>query len=330
MRKKRHFSHLSLYEREQIFVYKHQGKSLREIGRLLKRNHSVISRELKRNNQPHELMTGYIGVYAHKQAKRRKIKSGQRERLKDSHIREYVQQQMKRGWTPEIIAHKVPDVFKGLSISPEAIYQYIYADWKEGIAYLPRRHPKRYSKHYTRKKQHPPIPNRVSIDQRPDGVNQRKQLGHWESDSIESSHSTVIVNVVYERKSRLVKLTRLANKTAELTKEALTKQLKLFPKKARKSVTYDNGCENYHHEQINQQLGTKSYFCNPYHSWEKGGVENSNGLIRRFIPKKTDLATINQQQLDDIENLLNNRPRKCLNFKTPAQVFLKACGAIPP
>lgn len=329
-KKKRSFSHLSLYEREQINVYKQQGKSLRAIGELLKRDHSVISRELKRNNQPHAMMTGYIGKYAHHQAKDRKKESGQRPRLKDKRIRDYVHQQMKLGWTPEIIANKVSDVVAGWSISHEAIYQYIYAEWTEGIGYLARRHAKRYSKKYTRKRGKSMIPNRVSIDQRPKAINERWRVGHWESDSIESGHSTVIVNVAYERKSRLVKLTRLENKTAELTKEALINQLVVFPKKVRRSVTYDNGSENYYHEQINQQLGTKSYFCNPYHSWEKGGVENMNGLIRRFIPKHMDLANVTQAALDTIENLLNTRPRKCLNFKTPTQVFLKACGAIPP
>ena len=260
MRKKRTFSHLSLYEREQLFVYKQQGKSLRDIGRLLNRNHSVISRELKRNKQPHALMTGYLGVYAHQQAKSRKKTAGQRLRLKDERIRDYVQNQMKIGWTPEIIASKVAVNFEGFSISHEAIYQYIYADWQEGISYLPRRHPKRYSKNYTRKRGKSLIPNRISIDQRPEDINQRKEVGHWESDSIESSYSTVCINVAYERLTRLVKLTRIENKTAELTKEALVLKLKSLPKKARKSITYDNGSENYQHEEINKVMGTKSYF----------------------------------------------------------------------
>ncbi|WP_040953267.1 IS30 family transposase [Coxiella burnetii] len=213
MKEKRSFSHLSLYEREQLFVYKQQGKCLREIGRLLDRDHSVISRELKRNSNPHEHMRGYIGTLAHQQAKDRKKNSGKRPRLKHADLQKYVQEKMKIGWTPEIIASQVSVVFQGFSISHEAIYQYVYAQWPEGI---------------------------ISV------------------------------------------------------------------------------------------LKTKSYFCKPYHSWEKGAIENTNGLIRRFIPKKTDLANFSQEQFDQIEYLLNHRPRKCLGFKTPYQVFLKRTGAIPP
>ena len=120
------------------------------------------------------------------------------------------------GWTPEIIAHQARQTFPGLSISHEAIYQYVYLEWKEGIAYLPRRHPQRYPKHYRHRRNRAPIPNRLSIDQRPDLVNRRKEVGHWESDGIESHQSRVMVHVIQERVSRFVKLARLENKTAAL------------------------------------------------------------------------------------------------------------------
>ncbi|KJY14463.1 hypothetical protein VO67_08945 [Coxiella burnetii] len=121
----------------------------------------------------------------------------------------------------------------------------------------------------------------------------------------------MVYNVIEERVSRLVKITGLENKKAASTKEAVIKRLASLPKKARKSITYDNGSENYYHQEINSVLKTKSYFCKPYHSWEKGAIENTNGLIRRFIPKKTDLANFSQEQFDQIEYLLNHRPRKC-------------------
>jgi transposase, IS30 family len=330
MRKKRRFSHLTLYEREQIFVYKRQGKSVTEIGRLLDRHHTTISRELDRNSQPTEMMRAYLGKYAHIQAKERKSDAGKRLRLKDHRIREYVQQQMKIGWTPEIIAHYVQKQFKGLSISHEAIYQYIYHDWPEGIEYLPRKHARRLGRGYKNSRNRCPIPNRTDISKRPKSINERKVFGHWESDSLESDQSKVIINVIKERKSRLVKITRLETKKAELTKQAIVESLQTLPTKARQSITYDNGAENYYHEQTNELLKTKSYFCQPYHSWEKGAVEQINGLIRRFIPKKTDLSKYSQEHLDQIENLLNHRPRKCLGYKTPTEVFLKFCGALPP
>lgn len=330
MKEKRSFSHLSLYEREQLFVYKRQGKSHREIGKLLDRHHTAISRELKRNNQPHPHMRGYIGALAHQQAKARKKKAGQRPRLKQAKIRDYVKEKLKIGWTPEIIASQVSLIFEGFSISHEAIYQYIYADWQEGILYLPRGHKKRYLKRYSNRRNRAPIPNRMDIDLRPKDANLRKEVGHWESDTLESDQSRVVYNVIEERLSRLVKITRLENKKAAQTKDAIVKRLEKLPKKARKSITYDNGSENYYHQEVNFHLKTKSYFCKPYHSWEKGAIENTNGLIRRFIPKKTDLAQFSQEQLDQIENLLNHRPRKCLGFKTPFQVFFKLTGAIPP
>jgi transposase, IS30 family len=330
MRKKKSFSHLSLYEREQIFVHKRLGKPIREIARLIGRNHGTVSRELKRNAKPHPLMSGYVGSLAHEQARSRKSISGKRTRLKDPRIRDYVVQQMKLGWTPEIIAHTINDVFKDLSISHEAIYQYIYSDWEEGINYLPRKHSKRFIKGYKHRRNRCQIPNRVGIEQRPEKINQREEIGHWESDTVESDQSRVVINVVKERLTRFVKITRLENKTAALTKDNLIKKLGSLPQHLRKSITYDNGSENYHHEQVNTAINTKSYFCQPYHSWEKGAVEQVNGLIRRFIPKKTDLALFSQEQLDHIEHLLNHRPRKCLNFKTPQEVFLKLCGASPP
>ncbi len=321
MKEKRSFSHLSLYEREQLFVYKQQGKCLREIGRLLDRDHSVISRELKRNSNPHEHMRGYIGTLAHQQAKDRKKNSGKRPRLKHADLQKYVQEKMKIGWTPEIIASQVSVVFQGFSISHEAIYQYVYAQWPEGIIYLPHSRKKRYAKRYSNRKNRAPIPNRTDIDLRPEKATNRKEVGHWESDTLESDRSRVVYNVIEERVSRLVKITGLENKKAASTKEAVIKRLASLPKKARKSITYDNGSENYYHQEINSVLKTKSYFCKPYHSWEKGAIENTNGLIRRFIPKKTDLANFSQEQLDQIEYLLNHRPRKCLGFKTPYQVL---------
>lgn len=330
MRKNKSYSHLSLYEREQIFVYKRQGKKITEIARLIGRNHGSVSRELKRNAKAHPLMSGYVGLLAHEQARIRKSKSGQRDRLKDERVRDYVQRQMKIGWTPEIIAHKVSEVFGGLSISHEAIYQYIYSDWNEGIQYLPRKHAKRFIKGYKRRQNSCPIPNRVSIEHRPAAINDRIEAGHWESDTIESDQSRVVINVTKERVSRFVKITRLENKTAALTTQTLIHHLGSLPPHLRKSITYDNGSENYHHDKVNAAIHTRSYFCLPYHSWEKGAVEQVNGLIRRFIPKKTDLALFSQEQLDQVEYLLNHRPRKCLNYKTPQEVFLQLSGALPP
>ena len=133
--------------------------------------------------------------------------------------------------------------------------------------------------------------------------------------------------ITLERSSRLLHINKLAAKKSYRVVSALTERLGRYPETLRRSITYDNGSENVDHQKINQALGTRSYFCNPYHSWEKGSVENAISLIRRFSPKKPNFAIISPSQLKTIENLLNNRPRKCLNFKTPAKVF-SACVAL--
>jgi transposase, IS30 family len=326
---KRTYNQLTLVDRERIGIYVVMGKSARDIAKILGRSHTTISREIRRNNKAVPMMVGYVGCKAHEATKERKS-GARRPRLKDPRVSGYVKEHLKLGWSPEQIANTVPQCIPGIKVSHEAIYQYIYTDYREGIGYLARRHKQRYRKTYSRKRQTSVIPNRISIGQRPVKVNQRKIFGHWEADSIVSSHSAAAINVLLERKSRLVKLRYLEATKAYLTCDAICSSLAPLPSKARLSITYDNGFENSKHELTNAILQTESYFCEPYHSWEKGSIENANGLIRRFIPKKTDLSKITQDQLNYIEFLLNNRPRKCLKYKTPAEVFLKFSGALHP
>ena len=139
------------------------------------------------------------------------------------------------------------------------------------------------------------------------------------------SNNALVISL--ERSSRLLHINKIAVKKSHRLVAALAERLGCYPEALRRSITYDNGSENVEHQKINQALGTQSYFCNPYHSWEKGSVENAIGLIRRFLPKKTDFAIIRPAKLKTIENLLNNRPRKSLNFKTPAEVF-SSCVAL--
>jgi IS30 family transposase len=161
----------------------------------------------------------------------------------------------------------------------------------------------------------------VSIDDRPKYIDKRKQIGHWESDSMVSRASKTSLVVILERTTRYVKLARVKANQAREVSSAINRRLGRLPDSARRTITYDNGSENVEHERVNKVLGTTSYFCNPYHSWEKGSVENAVGLVRRFLPKKTDIASITKEQIKKIENRLNHRPRKCLNFKTPYQLF---------
>ena len=161
-----------------------------------------------------------------------------------------------------------------------------------------------------------------------EAINQRLELGHWEGDSMVSRANSVSLHALLERKSRLLKLTKILRNSSECVRNAVIRKLSLLKKSARQSITYDNGPENSNHLEINRELKTQSFFCNPYHSWEKGSVENSIGLVRRFLPKKTDLQKISTTEISQIENLINNRPKKCLNYQTPKEVFKTLSGAI--
>jgi len=170
------------------------------------------------------------------------------------------------------------------------------------------------------------IPQRVSIAQRPPEINLRQALGHWESDLVWGAGRCAL-QVSVERKTRFTRLRILPNKTAQASYDGLAAILSPLPSSLRKSITYDNGSENMLHVEINQRFQMRSFFCQPYHAWEKGTVENTNGLVRRLLPKRTNFNRISPARIQRIEDWLNARPRKCLNFNTPAEA-LAACGAL--
>ncbi len=170
------------------------------------------------------------------------------------------------------------------------------------------------------------IPNRISILERPDAINKKEVFGHWEGDSIVCSQSTILLNVMVERQTQYVSIRRVENRGPEVTNQAMEESLKRFKRDIRQSITLDNGIEFKYHEKLKKALDMQTYFCQPYHSWEKGLVEQINGLIRRFLPKKTDLSTITKKEIGVIELLLNSRPRKLLKWETPAEVFSRKSG----
>ena len=318
MAKKKSFRHLNIEDREYILKYKSEGKSYREIGRLLGRSHTTIIREIAINSPPKNIY--YLPHKAHERATTRNKISHKRKRLKNNYIRKCVNTKLRIGWSPEQISGWLKKEHKQ-SIGYEAIYQYIYAEKQELIKLLPRHHKKRYIKGHSRKHNKSHIPERISIDNRPAIVNKRKRFGDWEADTAVSRQSKDSIQILAERKSRYVYITKMKRKTSAKMKNALVNRLSRLPKKLRHTITFDNGTENMEHLEINKSLGTKSYFCAPFHSWEKGLVENCIGLIRRFLPKKTDFSKVSYNEIRRIQNLLNNRPRKCLNYSTPKQVF---------
>ena len=318
------YTHLSSHERDLLAVLKSNGQSLRAIAGVLRRDPSTLSRELKRNVPP--VYTGYYLAHkAQQRADTRAQASRRHQRLKHPRLRRYVENRLRHGWSPELIAGRLKRRQPDRAISHEAVYQWVYAEARHLIPCLVRAHRTRKRRGYSRRHQKTHIPGRVSIRQRPSSVLARRRIGHWETDTAVSRQSLHALQVTIERKTRYTRLAQLPKKGAREMSVALTRRLSRYPQGLRRSLTYDNGSENTEHRRTNQVLGTRSYFCEPFHSWERGTVEHTIGLVRRFFPKRTDFATISKSRIQSVERWLNHRPRKCLGFQTPAEVF-KAAG----
>jgi len=253
---------------------------------------------------------------------RRVVFRARRPRLKSEETKKYVIEKLKIGWAPEIISSRLKAEDKLSCVSHEAIYQYIYKDAEELIQYLPRKHKKRKKKYKYRTNKLEET-SKISILDRPEHIGNRTEFGHWESDSIESKNRKNSLNVLVERVSRYVHITKLDSKKACDTANAIINKLSKHPEHFCQSITYDNGSENAQHQKINIKLKTLSYFCQPYRSWEKGAVEQANGLIRRFFPKKTDFSEVSWGEIKKVENLLNSRPKKCLDFKNHKRSIIR-------
>jgi transposase, IS30 family len=314
------YKHLSVEERDNLAVLRSQGLSLRAMAQAIGRNVGTVSREFKRNAPP--VRAGYYLAHkAHRRALVRKQTATKRKRLKEPRVRAYVARQLKRGWSPELIAGRLKALDWAKTVSHEAIYQWVYEDARHLIPCLVRKNRKRQKRGYSRKHAQTHIPARVSITKRPAGAQNRSRFGHWEADTMVSRQSRPVLQVVVERKARYTFLNKMPNREAASMRKTLNKAMCKLPIWMRESLTYDNGTENTEHQLTNAVLGTKSFFCAPYTSQEKGTVENTNGLIRRFFPKRFDFATLERREVKAVERWLNNRPRKVLGFLTPAEVF---------
>jgi IS30 family transposase len=321
------YTHLTLAEREEIAVGLEREESMRSIAKALGRNPSSISREIGRNS-PSLRTVRYRGNRAQKRAEERSGCSRAKKHLPDPIVQIYVEIHLASdGWTPEQIAGRLPIDFPGLRTNYESIYLWIYRERRDLIKYLARGHKKRHKRHSGKKSRVSGIPNRVDINERPNRIELRNQAGHWEVDTVVSRQSRVCVAVLVERKSRFYLVIRIKDKTALSMHNALTEALSDFPCGLRRTLTYDNGLENALHEITNIELGTKSYFCKPYHSWEKGSIENRNGILRRYFPKKYNWRLTTQKYIDRVMNEINSTPMKCLAYKTPFEVFAD-CGGV--
>jgi len=314
------YRHVSRDERGKIMFMSRWGKNCSEIATLLGRHRSTILHELRRN------VSQYDSCYADESAQiwadRRRERASHRGRLRDAGIRSYVEEKLKVGWSPELIAGRIRLELPGSSISHESIYQYIYhlelPARKEYIRCLRRSHVHR-RKRGTGSGRKSRIPSRISIDDRPKAVALRKQMGHWEGDSMVSSRNSTVLYSLVERKTRLVRLVRVRGRDGTKTAKAIVRKLRSLPAAARRTLTVDNGFEHSRHGDVTRAIGTRCYFCDPYSAWQRGTNENRNGLIRHYFPKGTDFARLTKAEIDRVESAINNRPMKCLGYRTPLE-----------
>lgn len=306
------YTHLTREERYQIYALRQAGHKQSEIAHVLERSASTISREMARNRG----QRGYRPKQAHSMAVDRRAMNA---RTIDEATWQFAQEKLLLQWSPEqISAHA--------SISPETVYQRVYADKREGgLLWKNLRSQKLRKKRYGKADRRGMIPNRQSIEERPAIVETRRRIGDWEADTIiGKNHRQAIVSVV-ERKSGFTLIEKVERKTAQAVSDAMIRLLKTHRRQVH-TITSDNGREFAGHEAIAQHLQADFYFAHPYASWERGTNENTNGLIRQYFPKNRDFTTITQQEIDTAMDRLNNRPRKRLGYQTPSQVFSKASG----
>lgn len=311
---------LKAWERDQIAVLLASGASRRLIARKLGRSMSSIIDEINRNSINGE----YQAIKAEELSQKRNNKSRKDNPLKRPEIYSYVYDKLRCGWSPEQIAGRLKRDNNGQSvICHETIYRYVYGPEgkkKQLHEYLVRRHRKRRP-WYGRCLYRRGISNRVSIRERPEEINNRSIFGHWETDVVEGKGHTGGIQSMLERKTRFYNCKLLVNIDSEYGVKAQTEMLADLPVWARLSVTFDNGRENYNHYKLTRDYGIKTYFCDPNCAWQKGSNENHNGILRRYIPKKTDLTNVTQFELNSIVEEINNRPRKCLGYETPTEAF---------
>ena len=319
------YQHFTIEERESLQYMWWERKSIRFMAKALNRSPSSVSRELKRNFP--DCRNAYTPRAAHQRALTKRKSRGRHDRLKNEAIRNFVTGHLKEGWSPEQISGRIKKAINQ-NISHEAIYQYVYSQiYAGGIGprpgcedlrqYLRRKRKRRLGKGFRATKRVRMLPGKL-INTRPAVVEARKRVGDWESDTVESKDHKPGINTLVDRKTGLVLITKLNTKTSVSTAAAITKRLNSLPAH---TITADNGAENQSWKLVENLTGAQWYFANPYHSWERGTNENTNGLIREYFPKKTDFTMISEEELSLVEYKLNTRPRKRLNYLTPLEVF---------
>ena len=309
---KKSYRRLREEDRQIIYRMSKAGKTQKEISLALGVNQSTVSKELSRNRG----LRGYRPKQANEKARMREAAKERRSRVIVGPIEAQVRERLEKKHSPEQISLRLKK--EGMQVSHESIYRYVIEDKQQGgklyrqLRINGKRRYRRRSKAARTK-----IANRTGIEKRPKVVDQRARYGDWEADLIEGTKGSGFILSLYERKMHYGKLLKLETKTSTETSEAIVKQLQGYKVK---TITYDNGLEFAAHLKVTELLGAKGYFCQPYHSWEKGGVENFNGLVRQYLPKGTSFAELTNQKLRKIELEINQRPRKTLDIKSPSEL----------
>ena len=316
------YKQLSLEDRCQIASLHKAGHSIRQIAAGLDRAPSTIARELKRNSGR---KVGYQPAYASEQTKARRWKGSKLERQPS--LRKAVLDRLAAGWSPEQIAGRMARLKSRPTVSYETIYRFIYAEitrtkdfsWR---LYLPRAKSKRGWRGQRGGSAASFIEKRRSIAQRTPQAGDRLSPGHWEADLMAFAKYGQNILTLHERQSRFLIATRPPNKTADLIARQMKQLLAPLPPQLRRTLTFDNGTEFARHYWLHG-IGLETFFCDPYAPWQKGGIENAIGRMRRMMPRKTDLATLPEKTFLNFVKAYNATPRKCLDYKTPAEILLE-------
>jgi transposase, IS30 family len=310
------YHHVTRDIRSQIYALKSTGTSLHKIATIVERHVSTVSREIQRNTGGR----GYRYKQADAKAVERRTNASRTPKKLTPELIAIIETRLREEWSPDQIAGYLKRE-GGDWVSYETIYKYIWEDKRSGGTLFKhlRHHGKKYKKRTSGKAGRGCIPNRVDIDERPGIVEQKARIGDWEGDTIIGvKHQGAIVSYV-DRCSKFTMLKKIDRKTAELVTQATIEKLgqNMLPVL---TITYDNGMEFADHSSIASALKTSCYFAKPYHSWERGLNEHTNGLVRQYLPKKTDFTQVSDQTVQLIAEKLNNRPRKSLSYHTPLEI----------
>lgn len=325
MGKQKQYKHFNQAKRDRLEALLNSGHRQGEIAGILEVSQSSISRELKRNRRkirPGDKIKNsrYESSAAeHKALVRREASKYQGMKTEqNSDLRKYIIDKLKQHWNPDEISGRMKDDHEPFYASKTAIYDWLRSSY--GQRYCICLYSRRYRKKKRgKKKERALIPNRIGIESRPLGATNRSRYGHYEGDTMVSAKETkskAALSVIYERKAKYIDAKKIRNLKPDSHNQALKEMLE---HKKVLSLTQDNGIENTRH----QELGLATYFCDPYSSWQKGGIENANKMIRRFIPKGSDISDYSDEYVKMIVNILNNKPRKSLGYKTANELMLE-------